>query len=184
MSPSSRKTLRPEGASGAGPATPARIASPEPQKLTGLDRALLRALALDARATGSALATATGASESTVSQRLRVLRSTGVIRGYRADVDLRALGAPLQALVAVRLGKHSRADVDSFRARVAQLPGVLSFFHMAGDDDYLLHVVAADADGLRDFVLDHLTTHPAVAQTTTNLIFEHAPGEGWQALMG
>jgi DNA-binding Lrp family transcriptional regulator len=154
-----------------------------PQKLTKLDRSLLRALARDARATGSALAAATGASESTVSQRLRALRATGVIRGYRADVDLRALGAPLQAIVAVRLGSHSRADVDSFRARVGRLPGVLSVFHVGGDDDYLLHVAASDADGLRDFVLDHLATHPAVQHTTTNLIFEHAAGEGWHELM-
>jgi len=184
MVPSDRKILRSSGRKSAGPAELESTRPVRPQKLTDLDRALLRALARDARATGSALAAATGASESTVSQRLRTLRSTGVIRGYRADVDLRALGAPLQALVAVRLGKHSRADVDSFRSRVTQLPGVLSVFHVAGDDDYLLHVVAPDADGLRDFVLDHLTTHPAVHHTTTNLIFEHAPGEGWHALMG
>lgn len=118
-----------------------------------------------------------------MSQRLRALRTSGVVRGYRADVDLRALGAPLQALVAVRLGRHTRAEVDAFRARVAELPGVLSVFHVAGDDDYLLHVAAADADSLRDFVLDHLTTHPSVAHTTTTLIFEHAPGAGWQELV-
>lgn len=53
---------------------------------------------------------------------------------------------------------------------------------MAGSDDYLLHVGVAGPEGLRDFVVDHLTTHPAVAQTRTNLIFEqiagrHYPGD-------
>lgn len=115
--------------------------------------------------------------------RLRQLRSTGLIRGYRADIDLAALGASLQAMIAVRLGNHSRPEVDSFRAAAPTWPGVLSLFHTGGTDDYLLHVAARDADGLRDFVLSYLASHPAVQHTTTNLIFEHVDGQGWQELM-
>ena len=56
-------------------------------------------------------------------------------------------------------------------------------YHTAGADDYLLHVVARSADGLRDFVLTHLATHPAVSHFQTNLIFERVEGCGWQALV-
>jgi DNA-binding Lrp family transcriptional regulator len=56
-------------------------------------------------------------------------------------------------------------------------------FHTAGADDYLLHVVARTAEDLRDFVLTHLATHPAVSHSETNLIFEHVEGTGWQALV-
>lgn len=45
-----------------------------------------------------------------------------------------------------------------------------------GADDYLPHVAGADAGALRDFVLDHLTGHPAVVHAETSLIFEHAQG--------
>ena len=69
----------------------------------------------------------------------------------------------LQALIAVRLVLPRRGG---------QLPGggpglaeVLSVFPAAGADDYLLHVVAQDADALRDFVLSYLATHPAVAHS-------------------
>ena len=37
---------------------------------------------------------------------------------------------------------------------------------------------------LREFVLAHLTGHPAVAHTETNLIFEHVDGDGWHKLVG
>jgi DNA-binding Lrp family transcriptional regulator len=151
--------------------------------LDRVDRALLRALATDARASGAALATALGVAESTVSLRLRNLRASGLVRGYRADVDLAAVGVSLQALIAVRLGQHSRAEVDSFRAAAPTWPGVLSMFHTAGADDYLLHVVARDADELRDFVLSYLATHPAVAHSETTLIFEQVDGTGWQSLV-
>ena len=151
--------------------------------LDRVDRALLRALASDARASGAALAAAVGVAESTVSNRLRNLRASGLIRGYRADIDLSVLGLSLQALIAVRLGQHNSAAVDSFRSAAPGWPGVLSMFHMAGADDYLLHVVAEDAEGLRDFVLTHLAAHPAVSHSETNLIFEHVDGRGWQALV-
>ncbi len=104
--------------------------------------------------------------------------------GYRVDVDLASLGVSLQALIAIRLVKHDRSEIDAFRAQVPHLPGVLGVFHMAGAEDYLLHVAARDAEELRQFVLDHLTGHPAVAHTETNLIFEHVDGDGWNKLVG
>ncbi len=151
-------------------------------ELDQIDRALLAALSENSRASGAALAAALGVAESTVSLRLRKLQASGAIRGYHADVDLTQLGIPLQALIAVRLVRHARADIDDFRALAPHLPGVIGLFHMAGAEDYLLHVAARDAYELRDFVLNHLTGHPAVAHTETNLIFEHASGDGWAAL--
>lgn len=152
-------------------------------ELDRVDRALLRALSANARASGSALAAEVGVAESTVSLRLRRLQNLGHIRGYSADIDLATMGASLQALIAVRLVKHARSEIDAFRAAAPHLPGVLSLYHMAGADDYLLHVAARDAGELREFVLTHLTGHPAVAHTETNLIFEHVDGDGWQELL-
>jgi DNA-binding Lrp family transcriptional regulator len=54
---------------------------------------------------------------------------------------------------------------------------------MAGVDDFLLHVAARNATELRDFVLEHLAGHPAVANTETNLIFEHVAGRGLEQLL-
>ncbi len=158
-------------------------AAPADRSLDRIDRALLRALSVDARASGSALAAGIGVAESTVSVRMRRLRRLGHLKGYRAIIDLAALGAPLQALVSVRLGRHARAQIDDFRAAAPHWPGVIALFHMGGADDYLLHVAATDAAALRDFVLDHLAEHPAVAHTETNLIFEHVDGDGWHSLV-
>lgn len=153
-------------------------------ELDRVDRALLSALSSNARASGAALAQEVGVAESTVSLRLRRLQALGTVRGFHIDVDLASVGVSLQALIAVRLVKHDRSEIDAFRGQVPHLPGVLGVFHMAGADDYLLHVAAKDAVELREFVLAHLTGHPAVAHTETNLIFEHVAGDGWQQLIG
>ena len=44
--------------------------------------------------------------------------------------------------------------------------------------DYLVWVAAADAQDLREFVVDHLATHPSVAHAETSLIYEHQPRAG------
>jgi DNA-binding Lrp family transcriptional regulator len=150
--------------------------------LDDVDRALVRALSRNARASGAALAAEIGVAESTVSSRIRRLQAEGEIRGYRVELDFDRV-APMQALIAVRLVKHARADVDRFREAAPGWPGVRSLFHMAGAEDYLLHVAAASATDLRDFVLRYLASHPAVKRTQTNLIFEHAEGTGWLELL-
>ncbi|MFC5665918.1 Lrp/AsnC family transcriptional regulator [Kitasatospora misakiensis] len=141
-----------------------------------IDRAILRVLAENARTPNNALAEAVGVAASTCLARVRALRDRGIIRAFRTEIDPAAIGLPLQAMISVRLRAHTREQNESFRSTAPDLPGVLAVFHMAGSDDYLLHVGVAGPEGLRDFVVDHLTTHPAVAQTRTNLIFEQIPG--------
>ncbi|WP_413335228.1 Lrp/AsnC family transcriptional regulator [Brevibacterium sp. GP-SGM9] len=148
-------------------------------ELDDIDRRLLGELSQDARASGTALATAVGISESTVSLRLKRLKSRGVIRGFSVDVDTSALGIPLQALISIRLAKHDRAEIDAFTAAAPRFPGVVRMYHMAGADDYLLHIVATDTEAVQSFVLDYLTRYPAVAHTRTNLIYRVEDGSAW-----
>ena len=63
-------------------------------------------------------------------------------------------------MVAVRLTVHHREEIEGFTRAVRELPGVLSVFHVAGVNDYLVWVAAADAQDLREFVVDHLATAP------------------------
>ena len=161
----------------------ASVSLSRPVPLDAVDKALLRALANNARASGAALAAIAGVAESTVSLRLKRLQSAGYLRGYRADIDVTALGVTVQALVSVRLASIVREEVDRFREEAPHWPGVLALFHMAGVDDFLLHVAARNAAELRDFVLEHLAVHPAIAHTETNLVFDHVAGDGVTELL-
>jgi DNA-binding Lrp family transcriptional regulator len=143
-----------------------------------VDRAILEALSEDARIPNNRLAERLGIAPSTCLARVRALRSSGVLRGFHADVDMGALGRPLQAMIAVRLTVHHREEIEGFTRAVRELPGVLSVFHVAGVNDYLVWVAAADAQDLREFVVDHLATHPSVAHAETSLIYEHRRGPG------
>lgn len=141
--------------------------------LDRIDFAILEALRDNGNLSNKELAARIDLAESTTLRRVRKLRDEGVLRGVHAEVDLRAIGVNLQAMVAVRLQKHSRELVEDFEAHVRELPRVLSIFHVAGEYDYLVHVAVSDADELRDLALDEFTTRPEVEHLETSLIFEH-----------
>lgn len=146
--------------------------------LDGTDLAILTELAADGRLTNAALAARVGVAESTCIHRVRALRDAGVIAGFHARLDFAALGRPLQAVIAVRLGSHNRDHVHSFHAALTEIPGVITAFHVAGADDYLVHVAVESPEALRDMVLEHITIHPAVRHAETHLVFEVLPGKG------
>jgi DNA-binding Lrp family transcriptional regulator len=143
-----------------------------------LDRRLITLLAKDARMPNNQLAERAGVAPSTALTRVRALRERGIIRGVHADIDLAALGRPLQAMIAIRLAAHTREQIESFTAHVRALPGVISIFHMTGATDYLLWVAAEDPHDLREFVVEHLASDPAVAHAETSLIYEQVRGPG------
>ena len=146
--------------------------------LDRVDRQLLRALSEDADVTNKALARRLGLAESTCAYRVRTLREAGVITGTRAQLDLALLGHPLQAIIKVRLGSHTMASVSQLYTALAGTPGVVQAFHVAGADDFHLHVAVESAEALRDFVLQHVTIHRVVRQTETQLVFDVRTGPG------
>jgi DNA-binding Lrp family transcriptional regulator len=150
----------------------------DPSALDAVDLRILRELAADGRLTNAALAGRVGVAESTCLARVRSLRERDIVRGIHADVDLAALGYPIQAVVKVRLGSHNRDHVASFHKILATVPGALRILHVGGEDDYLIHVAVSSTQQLRDLVLEHINVHPVVRHTETQLVFEEIPGAG------
>ncbi len=135
------------------------------------DFAILRHLRKNARLPNKTLAERLGVAPSTALERVRRLREAGVIQGYHAEVNPAAVGIGLQAMIRVQLARHSRQEVAAFHDYLGTLSEVLSFYHVAGADDFLAHVAVRDSDHLRDFALDAFTTRPEVARIETSLIF-------------
>ncbi len=138
-----------------------------------LDTALLTLLQEDAKLTNKELASRLHIAQSTCIERVRALTRRGILRGHHAEVDLRKIGRPVQAMVAVRLRPPDRAVIESFRTFVTSLPEVLEVFVMSGSDDFLLHVAVADNDHLSGFVLDRLTQRKEIVDVRTSVVFNH-----------
>lgn len=150
----------------------------QPSPLDEVDLGILAVLTREADITNKALARRLDLAESTCAHRVRALRERGVIRDTRIRLDEAAVGFPLQAIIKVRLVNHTGPKVTTLFDALAALPRVLQVFHVAGVDDFLVHVAVQDATALRDIVLEHITTHPIVRGTETQLVFELRDGAG------
>ncbi len=140
-------------------------------RLDRTDCDILRQLRKNARLPNKTLAERVGVAPSTALERVRRLREGGALTGYHAEIDPAAIGIGLQAMVSVRLDRHTRADLDAFHAWLLTLREVMAFYHVAGRNDFLVHVAVRDSSHLRDFAMDAFTTRSEVAHIETSLIF-------------
>jgi len=138
-----------------------------------IDTAILRELQVDARRTNRDVAAAVGISPTTALDRTRSLRDRGLIRGATLEIDLAAIGRPVQALIATRIRPPSRKNIEGFRDWVSQLPEVIGVFVTSGTEDFLIHVAVGDNDALYAFVIDRLTDRPEVMDVRTSVVYEH-----------
>lgn len=143
--------------------------------LDDLDLALIGMLREDARVSNRAIAQALGVAESTAHARRRSLEARGIVTGYTAVVSQVALGHSLQALIGVTLRGGTRQDaIARFAATTRGLPQVVQAFFVGGVDDFVVHVAVGDSSALREFVVDHVSSHATVATTRTSVIFDYS----------
>lgn len=136
------------------------------------DYAILAALQKDARLSNKELAALVGLAPSSCFERVRDLVHEKVVRGHHADVDPAALGIALEALVAVRLTKHSREAFRSLYAHLQELPEVLTIFHVSGVNDLQLHVAVRDIRHLRDLIVEQFASRDEVDHCETSVIYD------------
>jgi len=147
------------------------------QPLDDVDLALCRLLRGDARMSNASLAEQVGIAPSTCLVRVRSLIERGVVRGFHAELDPRALGLGLEALISVGIKSGARKAVATFSEEMRGLSEVIQVFFLGGAEDFIVHVATRDTDHLRQFVVDNLSAHPSVSFTRTSLVFEHhTPG--------
>jgi len=144
------------------------------KRIDRIDEKIIHLYQKDARITNKAVALELGVAPSTALERTRRLEDMGVFTGYHANVNPAFLGVRLLAMIAVRLSKHDPNAVHRFTEHVLSLPEVRDVYHVAGEDDFLVHVAVKDSTHLRTVVLEGITAQPEVEHVQTNLIFGHS----------
>lgn len=140
-------------------------------RLDRIDFEILSRLQKDARISNKELAAEVGMAPSSMHERMRRLDESGVLLGFHAVVAPEALGVRVQALISVKISRHSRELLDQFQDHLRSLPEVLAFYYLAGADDFRVHVATNNADGLRRLVIDQFTTREEIEHMETQLIF-------------
>jgi Lrp/AsnC family transcriptional regulator, leucine-responsive regulatory protein len=139
-------------------------------ELDAVDRKLLKLLQEDGSLTNTELAARVGLTPAPTLERVRKLEREGFVRKYVALLDQAKLGKPVTAFVSVIMRSHGSRTDGTLKRAIAKLPEVLECHHIAGDEDYLLKVVAASPADYERFVLEKLTRIPAIEKVKTTFV--------------
>lgn len=139
------------------------VGASESTLLDPINRRLIAALQADARLSTAELARRVALSAPAVAERVRRLEESGVITGYHAEVDPRALGYPIAAVVRVRPATQQLAKIRELAGRI---PEVIECHRVTGEDCFFLTLQLRSLDDLEG-ILDRFVLH---GQTTTSII--------------
>ena len=150
-----------------------------PSKLDEIDRKILDALSLNARMPVAELARQVSLSKTPVQARLKRLEESGVIRGYRAQLDPVRLGRDHVAFVEVKLSDTRERALTAFNSAALAVPEIEECHMIAGAFDYLLKVRTGDITRYRHVLGERISSLPHVAHTATHVAMQAVKDSGF-----
>ncbi len=132
------------------------------------DLKILDALQTDGRLTNAELAERVGLSLSPCWRRLKRLEESGVITGYQALLNRKALGLGVTAFVRVDIERHTPAMERRFEESIADLDEIVSCHVISGEGAFMLVVMSESLESFSKFALDTLMALPGVKDTRTS----------------
>jgi DNA-binding Lrp family transcriptional regulator len=136
------------------------------------DLKILSALQTDGARTNAQIGERIGLSASQISRRRARLEETGIIRGYRAEIDGAKLGFTLTVFIHVTLATHSRDNARRLRDLVRLTPAIQEAHALTGEADYLFKVAVSGLKELSDLVNEVLLPHEAVERLRSEIVLE------------
>jgi DNA-binding Lrp family transcriptional regulator len=149
---------------------PPPVEDPADQRpLDRIDRAILRLLQQDGRASVRSVAERVHVSRANAYARIARMVEDGVIRGFTARVDHERAGQGASAYITLKIVQNSWRTV---RGQLLELPGVEHMALVSGEFDVLMLVHTVDNRALRELVLNRIQSIPDVLSTHTLLVFD------------
>jgi Lrp/AsnC family transcriptional regulator len=139
-------------------------------KLDRSDRRLLRALQQDVTRSQADLAEEAGMSRTSCWRRMRDFEESGLVQSKVALLDPKLAGFNIQVLLLVAMTEHSDENRLAFETHVGRLPEVTECFSVAGERDYMLHVVVPEMESYTEFLNTEILKHPAVRSASSTFV--------------
>ena len=133
-----------------------------------VDRAILGRLQSDGRVANVDLAGAVALSPSACLRRVRALEASGIIAGYRAEVDRARAGLGLTVFIELRVEGHSRETSDRIEAALTAIPAVVACYVVSGDADFFVEVTVPDLGRYEELLLGQILAIPAVVSARSS----------------
>ena len=143
-----------------------------------LDQKIVRELQRNARISWVDLSERINLSASACQRRVQALQDDGVITGFSARIDPRAMGYDVEAYLSVRVERHDVKSAQNFRKAISRYPEVRTCRMMTGDTDFMLRVISRDVRTYGRFVEEKILSLPGVTDATTSIVLDQIKVDG------
>lgn len=138
--------------------------------LDATDRRILSELQQDSSMTNAQLAERVNLTTTPCLRRVRRMEQEGVIKGYQARLDPRALGIGVSAFVFLKLTRQTAEQAKQFENQVKNIPQITEYCVVSGDHDYVLRVVARDLERYERFMKEELVKIRGITGVSSTMV--------------
>ena len=143
-----------------------------------IDQRILGTLQADGRLSNVDLAERVGLSPSPCLRRVKQLEDAGMIDGYRAILNRKAVGLGLTVFVELKVGKHSRDNAAMLQEALMAIPEVVSCHMVSGVSDFLAEVVVPDLEAYERLMTDKILTLETIEDVRSNFAIRTIKSNG------
>lgn len=141
-------------------------------KLDRIDRKILHDLQDNGRVTNVELAKNAGISAPPCLRRVRALEEEGYIRSYHTELNASALGYGVSVFAKVALEDTSEKSLQAFIDAAQEMKYIRECYMIAGDNDFMVKIIAPDWDAYQAFVTEELLATKNVRKAKSSLIMK------------
>ncbi len=140
--------------------------------LDSIDSQIIELLQSNGKMNNKEVAGKIGLSVTPTFERIKRLERMGVIKGYTALIDRKAVGKELKVVCQVSLKSHEKEGIDVFEKaiKIKELSEVIHAYHVAGATDYMLIIEVANMEVYHDFLKTQLSRIPHIGQVNSSFV--------------
>lgn len=133
-------------------------------------RKILSIVQRDSTVSLAELSRRVGLSQSPIWQRLKSMRDAGIVKGSVTLVDREKVGMTVSVICFIKLNSHKSRDIDDFVERACLIDEVIQCYSIAGEFDFLMHVLAQDIRGYDAIVKPKILGLPWIGSLNSNFV--------------
>jgi DNA-binding Lrp family transcriptional regulator len=134
------------------------------------DKAILRFIQSNAKATVREIAAGVHLSTTPVHERIRRMEDEGVILQYATMLNHARINKGLMAICYISLREHNKKSGGKFIKTIQEMPEVIEFYIISGAFDFMLKVAAENMDDYYNFHVNKLGQVENIAQVQSTFI--------------
>lgn len=138
--------------------------------LDSIDQQIITLLQSNGKMNNKEVANKIGLSVTPTFERIKRLERIGVIQGYAALINRKAIGKDLKVVCQVSLKSHEKDGIDVFENAIKELSEVSHAYHVAGATDYMLTIEVANMEVYQDFLKNQLARIPHIGQVNSSFV--------------